>query len=81
MLCLSFLECHFHIASSGTSANAMVTFKGKSFVLELLNISPYSSWTSGCMALILRVVIHSNQGLSWWLSALKYMVFVDVFNL
>ena len=44
------------------SANAMVTFKGKSFVLELLNVSLYSSWTSSCMVLIVRVVIHSNQG-------------------
>ena len=59
----------------------MVTLKGKSFVLELLNVSPYSSWTSSCTALIARVVVNSNQGLSWWLNALKYMVFVDVFNL
>ena len=59
----------------------MVTFEGKSFVLELLNVSLYSYWTSSCMALIVRVVVHSNQGLSWSLNALKHMIFVDVFNL
>ena len=44
---------YFHnITLSGTSANEIVTFNGKSDVVELLSLSPYSSCTSNCIAAI-----------------------------
>ena len=60
------LECHLFscYTLSGTSANEIVTFNGKSDVVELLSLSPYSSCTSNCIPAIFRMVVHSNQGLS-----------------
>ena len=45
-------------------ANEIVTFNGKSDVVEFLSLSPYSSCTSTCITAIFHMVVHSNQGLS-----------------
>ena len=62
ILLIASLECHIFSCYmlSGTSANEIVMFNGKSDVVEFLSLSPYSFCTSNCIPAIFHMVVHSN---------------------